>query len=58
LLSVVAQALLRNFLCASSLSLLSGNADDGCQWKSMLLNAGFHTGARDRRRVAKGGIHL
>jgi hypothetical protein len=31
LLSVVAQALLCNFLCAGSPSLLSGNADDGYQ---------------------------
>jgi hypothetical protein len=42
LLSVVAQALLCNFLCAvSSSSLLSGDADDGCQWKSRLLSVGF-----------------
>jgi hypothetical protein len=34
LLSVVAQALLCNFLCAgSSSSLSSGEAIDGCQWE-------------------------
>jgi hypothetical protein len=33
LLSAVAQALLRNFSCTSSLSLLSGDADDDCQWE-------------------------
>jgi hypothetical protein len=33
LLSVVAQALLYNFLCVGSLSLLSGDADDSCQWE-------------------------
>jgi hypothetical protein len=33
LLSVVTQALLCNFLCAGSLSLLSGDADGGCQWE-------------------------
>jgi hypothetical protein len=57
LLSIVAQALLCNFLCASS-SLLSGDADDGCQGKSRLLSAGFRTGARHRHRVAEGGLHL
>jgi hypothetical protein len=59
LLSVVAQALLCNFICAgSSSSLLSGNADDDCQWKSRLLSAGFRIGARHRRRVVKEGLHL
>jgi hypothetical protein len=44
LLSVVAQALLCNFLCAGfSSSLLSGDADDGCQWKSRLLSTVFRT---------------
>jgi hypothetical protein len=33
LLSVVAQGLLCNFLCAISPSLLFVNADDGCQWE-------------------------
>jgi hypothetical protein len=33
LLSVVAQALLCSFLCASSPSLLSGDADDDYQWE-------------------------
>jgi hypothetical protein len=47
-----------NFLCAGSHSLLSGDADDGCQWKSKLLSAGIHTGARRRRRVVEGGLHL
>jgi hypothetical protein len=38
--------------------LLYGNADDGCQWKSRLLSAGSCTGARRRRRVTEGGLHL
>jgi hypothetical protein len=42
----------------SASSLLSGDADDGCYWKSRLLSAGFHTGAHHRRRVAEGGLHL
>jgi hypothetical protein len=59
LLSTVAQALLCNFLCAgSSSSLLSDDADNGCQWKSRLISVGSHTGARHRCRVAKGGLHL
>jgi hypothetical protein len=59
LLSIVAQTLLCNFLCASSSSsLLFGDADDGCQWKSSLLSDGFRTGARRRRRVAEGGLHI
>jgi hypothetical protein len=58
LLSVVTKALLCKFLCAGSLSLLSGNADDGCQWKSRLLSARFRTVARHRREVAEGGLHL
>jgi hypothetical protein len=33
LLSVVDQALLYNFLCAGSLSFLSGDADDDYQWE-------------------------
>jgi hypothetical protein len=33
LMRIVAQALLCHFLCAGSLSLLSSDADDGCQWK-------------------------
>jgi hypothetical protein len=57
LLSVVTQALLCNFLCACS-SLLSSDADDGCQGKSRLLCAGFHTEAHRRHRVAEGGLHL
>jgi hypothetical protein len=32
--------------------------DEMIQWKSRLLSAGFCTGARHRRRVAKGGLHL
>jgi hypothetical protein len=59
LLSVVTQALLCNFLCAfSPSSLLFGDADDGCQWKSRLLSAGFRTGAHHRCRIAEGGLHL
>jgi hypothetical protein len=59
LLSVVAQALLCNFLCAgSSSSLLFSDADDDCQWKSRLLSVGFHTEPRRRRRVVEGGLHL
>jgi hypothetical protein len=57
LLSIVAQALLCNFLCAGFPSLLSGDADDGYQWKYKLLSTGFHT--RDRRRCrAAEGLHL
>jgi hypothetical protein len=33
LLSIVIQALLCNFLCAGSTSLLSADADDGRQWE-------------------------
>jgi hypothetical protein len=33
LLSIVVQALLCNFLCAGSTSLLFGDADEGCQWE-------------------------
>jgi hypothetical protein len=55
LLSVVTQALLCNFLCVGS-SLLSGDADDGCQWKSRLLSAGFCTVAHRRHRVIEGGF--
>jgi hypothetical protein len=57
LLSIVIQALLCNFLCAGSTSLLSADADDG-RGKSRLLSDGFHTGARRRRRVAEEGLHL
>jgi hypothetical protein len=57
LLSIVAQALLCNFLCAGS-SLLFDDADDGCQGKSRLLSAGFCTKARRRCRLAEGGLHL
>jgi hypothetical protein len=57
LLSVVTQALLCNFLCAGS-SLLSSDADDGCQGMSRLISAGFCTGAHRRRRVAEGGLNL
>jgi hypothetical protein len=59
LLSEVAQALLCIFLCASSSSsLLFGDANDGSQWKSRLLSAGFHTEPCHRRRVVEGGVHL
>jgi hypothetical protein len=33
MLSVVAQALLYNFLCVGSPSLLFSDTDDGCQWE-------------------------
>jgi hypothetical protein len=56
--SVVAQALLCNFLCAGSPSLLFSDVDDGYQWKSRLLSAIFHTGACRRHEVAEGGHHL
>jgi hypothetical protein len=39
------------------LSLLSGDADDECQWKSRLLSARFRTGAHHKRRVVE-GLHL
>jgi hypothetical protein len=58
LLSVVTQALLCNFYVQGSPSLLSGEADDGYQWKSKLLSARFCIGARRRCRVAEGGLHL
>jgi hypothetical protein len=45
------------FVCRFLL-LSSGDTDDGCQWKSQLLCAAFHTRARRRRRVAEGGLHL
>jgi hypothetical protein len=32
--------------------------DEMIQRKSRLLTAGFRTGARRRRRVAEGGLHL
>jgi hypothetical protein len=59
LLSVVAQALLCNFLCAgSSSSLLLAKPLTTVSGKSMLLCAGFRTEARRRCRVAEGGLHL
>jgi hypothetical protein len=59
LLSVVAQALLCNFLCVgSSSSLFSDDTDDGYQWKFRLLSVGFRIGACRRRRVVEGGLHL
>jgi hypothetical protein len=57
--SVVAQALLCNFLCAgSSSSLLPMKPLMAVSGKSRLLCAGFRTGARHRSRVAEGGLHL
>jgi hypothetical protein len=59
LLSVVAQALLCNFLCAgSSSSLLPAKPLTTVSGKSRLLCAGFRTEARHRRRVTKRGLHL
>jgi hypothetical protein len=59
LLSVVAQALLCNFLCVgSSSSLLPVKPLTAVSGKSRLLCAGFRTEARRRRRVTKGGLHL
>jgi hypothetical protein len=52
LLSVAAQALLCNFLCAIC-SLLSGDADDGCHRKSRPLCAEFCTETRRKCRVAE-----
>jgi hypothetical protein len=59
LLSVVAQALLCNF-CVQVPPLLSFPAKPltAVSGKSRLLSAGFRTGARHRRRVAEGGLHL
>jgi hypothetical protein len=59
LLSVVAQALLCNFLCAgSSSSLLPAKLLTAISGKSRLLCAIFYTEAHRRRRVAKAGLHL
>jgi hypothetical protein len=58
LLSIVTRALLCNFLCAGSPSLLPGDVDDDCWWDSRFLINGFRTGARHRCRAAKGGLHL
>jgi hypothetical protein len=59
LLSVVAQALLCNFLCAGSLSsLLLVKPLTVISGKSRLLCAGFRTEVRHRQRVAEGGLHL
>jgi hypothetical protein len=59
LLSVVAQALLCNF-CVQVPPLLSFLAKPlmAVSGKSRLLSVGFHNGARRRRRVAEGGLHL
>jgi hypothetical protein len=59
LLSIVAQALLCNF-CVQVPPLLSFPAKllMAVSGKSRLLSAGFCTGARRRRRVAEGGLHL
>jgi hypothetical protein len=59
LLSVVTQALLFNFLCASSSSsLLPVKLLIAISGKSRLLCAGFRTEAHRRCRVAEGGLHL
>jgi hypothetical protein len=59
LLSVVAQALLCNYLCAGfSFSLLLVKPLTAVSGKSRLLCAGFRTEAHCRRRVAEGGRHL
>jgi hypothetical protein len=59
LLSVVAQVLLCNFLCAgSSSSLLPVKPLTVVSGKFKLLCARFHTEARRRCRVAEGGLHL
>jgi hypothetical protein len=59
LLSVVAQALLCNFLCAGlSSSFLPAKPLTAVSGKSRLLCVGFHTEARHRRRVAEVGLHL
>jgi hypothetical protein len=59
LLSVVAQALLCNFLRAgSSSSILLTKPLTTISGKSKLLCAGFCTGACHRRRVAEGGLQL
>jgi hypothetical protein len=59
LLSVVAQALLCNFLCADSSSyLLPVKPLMTVSGKSRLLCARFCTEAHHRCRVAEGGLHL
>jgi hypothetical protein len=59
LLSVVAQALLCNFLCAYfSSSLLPAKLLIAVSGKSRLLCTRFRTETRHRRRVAEGGVHL
>jgi hypothetical protein len=59
LLSVVAQALLCNLLCAgSSSSLLPAKPLTTFSGKSRLLCAGFCTEAHRKRRDAEGGLHL
>jgi hypothetical protein len=59
LLSIVAQALLCNFLYAgSSSSLLLVKLLTIVSGKSRLLCARFRTEAHRRHRVAEGGIHL
>jgi hypothetical protein len=59
LLSVVAHALLCNFLCAGfSSSLLPVKPLMAISGKSILLCARFYTEAHRRRRVAEGGLHL
>jgi hypothetical protein len=59
LLSVVAQALLCNFLCAgSSSSLPPVKPLTTVSGKSRLLCAEFRTKACHRHRVAEGGLHL
>jgi hypothetical protein len=59
LLSVVAQALLCNFLCVgSSSSLLPAKLLTTVSGKSRLLCARFRTEAHHRHRVAEGGLHL
>jgi hypothetical protein len=59
LLSVVAQALLCNFLCAgSSSSLLPVKPLMAVSGKSRFLSAGFCTKLRRRCRVVEGGLHL
>jgi hypothetical protein len=47
-----------NFLCVGSHSLLFGDVNDGCQWKSSLLSVGFCTGAHRRHRAVEVGLHL
>jgi hypothetical protein len=59
LLSIVAQALICNFLCAgSSSSLLPVKPLMTVSGKSRPLCARFCTKARPRCRVAEGGLHL